>query len=373
MMKLKKKYGKVKFVLLNILCFALVLVLSLSLMLSLNLRMMVQEEQIPIAAQDMPLESIPIDGSTMAEYVHRHFVQDDRVSVESVEKVMKEGTFADFAAELTERYNTYLRDGGEFPSVSADEFVKLIEENQDLILQETGLRFLEPDKQKLRESMSDMVEEWNAAAADTMHKGVKAFAVKAVLSIWLPIVLGVLLLALLVWMIVIHVRSAAPVSKAFKTYGVAVFIPSVLMTALSILSDIIVAVKLPAFGKWDNFLYDGAGIFVCGILAAIVLFGISALLGLFRKKAKKEDEKSDEQEEIYDGFFGEQKPTEPEKTTEEPEAQPKEEPEAQPEEEPEEQAQRRFCRNCGQPLVNPDAKFCYKCGNVQEHVSGEES
>ncbi|MBR4101566.1 MAG: zinc ribbon domain-containing protein [Oscillospiraceae bacterium] len=362
MMKNKKKYGKPKFVLLTILCFVLTMVLSLALMVSLNLRTMVQEESLPTAVGQVELARIPVDGATMAEYVHKYFIQDERVSLESVEKVMKEGTFSEFTAELTERYNTYLREGGEFPTVSADEFVRLIEENEELILEETGLRFLEPDKQKLRESMSDMVEEWNAAAADTMHKGVKAFAVKAVLSIWLPIVLGVLLLALLVWMIVIHVRSTVSAGKAFKTYGVAVFIPSVLMTALSILSDIIVAVKLPVFGRADNFLYEAIGVYVLGILAAAVIFGIGILCNLItsgRKKPQTAAASSEQQEEIYDGFFGEAKNTAAEEAP-------------QPVEEAEEQAQRKFCRNCGQPLVNPDAKFCYKCGNVQEHVKTEE-
>ena len=31
-----------------------------------------------------------------------------------------------------------------------------------------------------------------------------------------------------------------------------------------------------------------------------------------------------------------------------------------------------YCRNCGQPLVNPDARFCYKCGNVQEAVKHDD-
>ncbi len=362
MMKNKKKYGKPKFVLLDILCFVLVMVLSLLLMVSLNLRIMVQEESLPAAVGQVELARVPVDGSTMAEYVHKYFIQDERVSVESVEKVMEQGTFSEFTAQLTERYNTYLREGGEFPTVSADEFVRLIEENEELILEETGLRFLEPDKQKLRESLSDMVEEWNAAAEDTMHRGIKAFAVKAVLSIWLPIVLGVLLLALLVWMIVIHVRSAASVGKAFKTYGIAVFIPSVLMTAMTILSDILVAVKLPVFGRVDNILYEGAGVYALGILTAAVIFGLGVLCTLItsgRTKPQTAEAAVEKQEEIYDGFFGETQNKAAVETVD-------------PEVEPEEQAQRKFCRNCGQPLVNPDAKFCYKCGNVQEHVNTEE-
>ncbi len=274
---------------------------------------------------------------------------------------MKKGTFSEFTAELTERYNTYLREGGEFPTVSADEFVKLIEENEDLILEETGLRFLEPDKQKLRDSMTGMVEDWNAAAEDSLHKGVKAFAVKAVISVWLPVVLSILLLALLVWMIVIHVRSSASVGKAFKTYGVAVFVPSVLMTALSVLSDIIVAVKLPVFGAADNFLHHAAGIYALGILAAAVILALGILCDRItsgRRKSQTEAQQ-EPQKEIYDGFFGDEKNPAAEA--------------AQPEEEPEEPAQRKFCRNCGQPLVNPDAKFCYKCGNVQEHIRMEET
>ena len=51
---------------------------------------------------------------------------------------------------------------------------------------------------------------------------------------------------------------------------------------------------------------------------------------------------------------------------------PQETPEAEAAEETSEpEMKRQFCRNCGQPLVNPDAKFCYKCGHVQEQIHPE--
>ncbi|MDE5564505.1 MAG: hypothetical protein K2I93_05070, partial [Oscillospiraceae bacterium] len=33
---------------------------------------------------------------------------------------------------------------------------------------------------------------------------------------------------------------------------------------------------------------------------------------------------------------------------------------------------RHYCRFCGEPLVNSDAKFCYKCGTTQEQVKQDE-
>lgn len=359
MMKNKKKYGKPKFVLLNVLCFVLVMVLGTSLMASLSLRYTVQEELLPVTAKQLPLSEIPVNDSTAAQFILDEFIQDERVSVENVQKVMEDGTFSTFLAELTERYNTYLREGGEFPQVQSEEFVKLIEENADLIYAETGLRFLDADKQKLRENLSEPISEWNAAAEQSMHKGVSGFAVKASVSLWLPIVLGILLLAVMVWMIVIYVRSGFRTGTAFKMYAIALFVPSILVVLATIAANILVAVKSPTLGKTVALLNNCVWAFAIGVLAAAVIFGLGILCN-FIVKGKKAP--AAQAEEVYDGFFaGNPKPQE-----ESTEPEPKAEPEA------EEQAQRKFCRNCGQPLVNPDAKFCYKCGNVQEHVNTEE-
>ncbi len=353
---MKQKYGKPKFVLLSSLCFLLVMLLSILLMVSLSLRIMVQEKQLPAAVGQVELASVPVNDTTMAEYVLHHFIQDERVTVENVQNVMQEGTFSAFLTQLTERYNTYLTEGGEFPQLSEEDFVRLVEENADLIYAETGLEFLDPDKEKLRENLAPMVEEWNQTAVRSLHKGVSGGVVKATISLWLPIVLGVLLLLLLVWMIVIHVRRAAPVGNACKTYGIAVLIPSVLLTALVILSDVLVAVKLPVFGKADAVIFETSEIFVLGILAAAVLIGVGVLCNL---------------------IAGKRQPAAVSDTAVMPEVEPQPEPETEPEtvpaaeEAPETEPQRRFCRNCGKPLVNPDAKFCYQCGNVQEALQKE--
>ncbi len=355
MMKNKKKYGKPKFVLLNILCFVLVMVLGASLMASLSLRYTVQEELLPVTAKQLPLSELPVNDSTAAQFILDEFIQDERVSVENVQKVMDDGTFSVFLAELTERYNTYLREGGEFPQVQSEEFVRLIEENADLIYAETGLRFLDADKQKLRENLSEPISEWNAAAEQSMHKGVSGFAVKATVSLWLPIVLGVLLLAVLVWMIIIYVRSEFRAGTALKVYGIALFVPGILVVLATIAANILVAVKSPVLGDTAGLLNNCVWAFAIGVLAAAVIFGLGLLCN-FIVKGKKVP--AAEAKELYDGFFA--GTPEPKEESTEPEA------------EPEEQPQRKFCRNCGQPLVNPDAKFCYKCGNVQEHVKTEE-
>ncbi len=357
---MKQKYGKPKFVLLSSLCFLLVMLLSILLMVSLSLRIMVQEKRLPTAVGQVELAKLPVNDKTMAEYVLDHFIQDERVTVENVQTVMEEGTFSAFLTELTERYNTYLTEGGEFPQLSEEDFVRLIEENADLIYTETGLEFLDPDKQKLRENLAPMVEEWNLTAARSLHKGVSGGAVKATISLWLPIVLGVLLLLLLVWMIVIHVRRAAPVGNACKTYGIAVLIPSVLLTALVVLSDVLVAVKLPVFGKADAVIFETSEVFVVGILAAAVLIGVGALCNLIAKKRQPAAVTASDEAAI---------PEQAQESEPEPETEPVPVPAA--EEVPEPEPQRRFCRNCGKPLVNPDAKFCYQCGNVQEGAQKE--
>lgn len=362
-----KKRQTAKVVLLSILCFILVLVLGSGLLVSLTMRQTAQEKAFSAAAEKLPLAEIGMDDETVAQYILDEFIQDERVTIENVQTVMQEGTFSAFVAQLTEQYNTYLLEGGEFPKLSEEDFVHLIEENADLIYAETGLEFLDPDKQKLRDNLAPMVEDWNLTAERSMHKGVSGFAARASVSLWLPITLGVLLLILLIWMIVFHVRGGFRAGTALKTFSVALFIPGAVLALGILLADAFAGRTFPFLGDPMALLSENMlPIPVIGLLACVVLFVAGILCNLIAGK------RTPVMAAEYDAVSV---ATEPEPA---PVPEPEVQPEPQKEEEsviieasPEPEPQRRFCRNCGKPLVNPDAKFCYQCGNVQEGVEKE--
>lgn len=349
-------------VLLSILCFILTALLGAGVLITVSARRTVQERVLTAAVEKFPLEEISLTDTSAAQFILDEFIADERVSVENVQRVMQEGTFSAFAAELMDRYNAYLTDGGEFPQINAEQFVQLIEENEALILEETGLEFLEPDKQLLRENLEIPLEAWNRLMTESLHKGISGFTVKAGVSLWLPITLGVLLLAVLIWMIVFYVRGGCRVGTAFKVYSIALFLPCAVMLCGLFAVDIFAGADIPFIKDSMVLLYDTllpvAGI---GSLVCVLLFITGIACSLFSAKRRavltETEEYNGSYDSDYDDTYSNAVPEYEEPAKEIP---------AEPE------VKRQYCRNCGQPLVNPDAKFCYKCGNVQEHINSVE-
>lgn len=343
----EKKTGTV--VALSVLCCILTVLLGSGLLVSLSVRHASQEHLVSAAMEKLPLEELQIDSTTSAEFILKEFIQDERVTEEQVRTVMQQGTFSGFAADLSERYESYLNGNGAFPQLHAEDLVGLIEENQDLILRETGLEFLEPDKVKLRDNAAPLVSAWNR-----LDKGIEGMAVRSAASVWLPVVLGLLLMAVLVWMIVFYIRGGYHAGSALKVYSIALLVPCVLLLTALVLTDALGTKEMTFIESsmpmlYGNFLpFAGVGAAICAVIFCIGLL----CCGISEKRAKKA--------------------AVPMETPAPEEVSAPEETSAPANEPAESEAKRQFCRNCGQPLVNPDAKFCYKCGNVQEQIKPEE-
>ncbi len=363
-MKKERKKGGAAVAMISVLCFVLVLVCTLLLVLAISARHCVTNRAVPAAMSETSFAQLQIDGRTAAEIVLEDFVADDRVTLEDVEQLMEEGTFSEYAANLLSRYNTYLMEGGEFPELSANDFVLLIEQNEDLILERTGLEFLEPDKEKLRANLSASLDSYNTSLRQSVGSGIGGFGARAMVSVWLEVVLGVILLALLIWMIVLYVRRSCRVGTALKTYGVAAFIPCILLVICGLAGVPVLKTMEAVFAA--GLAAPAAGAMTIsaavGAFAAVMIFAVGLLCNRLTKKPVPAEAEALEE---TSAEVAEEVPAEP-SADEIPAAEPA------AAEEPEEPAQRRFCRNCGKPLVNPDAKFCYKCGNIQEHVKPAE-
>ncbi len=365
MMKTREK-KTLQVVLLSILCFILTALLGTGVLLTVSMRRAAKERVLTAAVEKFPLEELMLENSSAAQHILDEFVADERVTLENVQRIMENGTFSGFAAEIMDEYNSYLVDGGVFPQIEPEEFVRLIEENEALILEETGLEFLDPDKQKLRENLEQPLKAWNIAMEQSLHKGINGFTARATVSLWLPVTLGVFLLAILVWMVIFYVRGSFRAGTAFKVYSIALFVPCAVMLGGLCLTDLIASAEIPFIQDSMILLYDtllpvaGIGSAVCVLL--FVTGVMCSLLSAKFRPAADADEYNGSYDSEYDNTYDRFDRSTPEDTAQE-------EADTQPEE-PE--VKRQYCRNCGKPLVNPDAKFCYQCGNVQEHVSSED-
>ena len=346
-------YSTKKYILLTILAVLGVLVLTSLLLVCMTLRYYIKTSAIPQAVEAVALENIQVsqpDGSekSLAQYILDEYIQDDRITVEEVQEVLHEGTFSDFAGVLAEKYNQYLTEGGDFPEIEAQEFVTLLEQNTDLIYEKTGLRFLDPDKKKLKENLNHPLDTLNHALESYMYRGVKGFFLRTAVSLWIEILLALLLCALLVWMILIFRRGRRKIGTAFKVYSMTAVIPCMIVfTGGLLMSWLIELIHLP--GELGSALRGKTIVFSgIGVLCCIALFCFGMLWNLIAFKPASA------------GEVPENKPASRSKDIPAPLAH------TQPLTAVSETPKRQFCRFCGKKLVSPDALFCYRCGKAQD-------
>lgn len=364
-MRSQKKGSMLAVVAVSILCFILTWILTVNLMGIILLRQYALHRAVPAAVSEIVLKDVTVrdeDGSisTASEFIMENYVEDDRVTLQNIENILDQGSFTDFAATKAEQYNRFLLGESEMPVLEADEFVALIEQNQDLIYRETGLEFLEPDKEKLRSNLDAVFSRLNPSLDRSMNKGISGFALRSLFSVWLEVTVGVLLLLILAGMIVLYARNHKSVGTGLKVYSIAGFIPCILVLVGSAGMQFILShTGLAVLGNVSgHFTRDSIAVSGIGTLACVLLFMVGHLCSAIYKKAAKDAIP------VYDigdlGGFSEAEETPEIPAPAEPEPLPA------PAEEPGEPDKRKFCRCCGKPLVNPDALFCYSCGNQQK-------
>ncbi|MDE6087424.1 MAG: hypothetical protein K2G25_03465 [Oscillospiraceae bacterium] len=170
--------------------------------------------------------------------------------------------------------------------------------------------------------------------------GKKGVLLRAAISVWIEILLGILMILLLVWMIQIRIRSGKFAGTVLKIYSITTAIPCVILFISGLLlSWIFKFINLPpelgTILRGGTLLFSGTGILLCVILFC----GGMCWEGIYRKK------------------FPAQMPI-PEKIPE-----PKMELQT---ESGSESMKRKYCRFCGKKLVNSNAQFCYSCGSRQQ-------
>lgn len=340
-------------VLLSILCVVLTLCLGTQLIATLTAHFYVKRGSIPQAVRSVSLDRLEIEEGngqrkSAAQYILDHYVQDDRVTVDNVERVLRDGTFTDYAGDLVAQYNDYLRGEADFPELTADSVVGLIEENEGLIREETGLQFLEPDKEKLRQELAQPLDDTNRVLEHSLYVGVSGISARAQAKLWPILLLSVLLLAVFVWLITIHVRWKGSAAGACKVFAVTLCIPCLVTLLIGAAGGVSLS-KLHLEAFTESFAHLRPELLMTGgigVLFCIAVFGAGMLLGL-RRKAPLPAAPSDESTQALRSAPFLQKPETPSEDV------------------------RRFCRFCGKPLVGPDALFCYQCGQSQTETKGD--
>ncbi|MBR3629011.1 MAG: hypothetical protein IKN55_00860, partial [Oscillospiraceae bacterium] len=240
------------------------------------------------------------------------------------------------------------------PLITADDIHSAMDFNDSTIRLHTGLNAAAELEPQVQENAAAACEAYNTAVTDTMTKGLSAFCLNAAVSRWIWYVLGGLLLVLLIWMTVIHVKGKKSVGTAFKAFSIAACIPCFVLLLWGALCVPLLGWTGTGYLQSAAKMLRGTWLMIgaIGVLGCIALFGIGAIAGKIAVKRASAPASV---------------PAQPAQAP-----APAAEPPAPAAETPQ-NLTRRFCRFCGEPLVNNDALFCYKCGSKQAPVSLEKN
>lgn len=280
----------------TIICFILLMITTLCLILTLSFRTVVNKNLLVKSVEKVELAEIEVeDGKKLDQYIYDEYIADERITVENVDNLLKDPFIKDFLTEKINAYQNFALDDGELPYITSDDIVKLIDDNQELLFNEAGLRFLEPDKAELKDDLSalDDFEKFSRETLDTtfMTKLVQTFFSYANV-IFLIVLMAVILIQ---WFIVYKVNARRG-AKVLINYGIAVMIPSLL-----VLTGVLVFTFAPDMDIADKIFSSAKTPFYVLSLIFIVLGGLIMAAGLpFIKKKNAEETSVEEMTEISD-------------------------------------------------------------------------
>lgn len=337
---------------LTMLCGLLTFLLTVLLLVSVSVRLHVTRNEPAKAASAVQLDKVYVKneaGTTvsLAKLIAEDYIQDSSVAEENMQTVLREGSFRYILGDKVNVWNTWLLSGdGELPEITEEECIAALKQNYALFYRETGFQLNAEGEATLRSSLQERLPALNKQLRSRLDNPLT----HGMADGWLGVLAGVLLAASLVWMIVIQVSGGNSAGSAFIRCSTVAFVPSLLLllggaAGKAVLSE--TAYPDAVSQLKETWLTVGC----IAVLGCAVLFGFGMiwkqLSGNRSAKAAPAPQSAPAE-----------KPAPKEKSA------PAEEAPKAPEEEP--APARRYCRFCGKPLVNNDAKFCYKCGKKQE-------
>lgn len=253
----------------SVICFILLVISSICLIFTLSLRTIVNRDMLVKAVNKADFSKIEVDdGMLLNEYIYKTYVNDERITVENVDNILSDSFIKEFFIDKINAYKNFALDNGKLPYVTPDEIINLIDDNSNLLFDEVGLRFLEPDKNQLRDDLSELKDFENFS-----HKYIdSSFGTKLVHTFFSYaniIFLSVLIIIILIQWIIIYKANSRRAAKAFNKYGMAIAIPSTILFLGSIIFYILIKF-IPE--------YSFANMFLSSSLVPLILYSAVVML-----------------------------------------------------------------------------------------------
>ena len=232
----KKPYSGKKVFGLSLLCFVLTLVLSLTLTVCVTAHRHVYYDMIADAAASVPLQYVQVKGADgqkipLGAYINQTYIRSDRYTDAQIANILRDGDLnmrvgekAGMLAQYIALHKSHPEDV-QLPLITSEDIHYAFEYNASTIRLHTGLNDAAELEPQVQANAAADCEAYNTRLTNTLTKGLSAFLISTAVSGWIWYVLGGLLLVLLIWMIVIHVKGQKSVGTAFKAFSIAASLP----------------------------------------------------------------------------------------------------------------------------------------------------
>lgn len=219
----------------SIVCSILLVISVICIVLTMSFRNIVNNNILVDTIKDVDISSLEVydeSGKTVKlnEYIYNNYIDDDRISVQNVDNVLNDPFIKDFIIEKLEGYQDFCMDKGEMVYITSDDIVSLIDENSDLLFNEAGLQFLEPDKQQLRNDLS-VLDDFKEFSDNYLTGWFTSGLIHTFFSFANVVFLAALMAVILIQWIVIYKLNSRKIGKVLRKYSIVLIIPSFLIFA----------------------------------------------------------------------------------------------------------------------------------------------
>ncbi|MGN1480468.1 zinc ribbon domain-containing protein [Porcipelethomonas sp.] len=273
----------------SVICTILLALSVIFIILTMSLRNIVNNNILIDTVKNIDLCEVQVEDESgkavkLDQYIYDNYIDDERITVSNVDNVLSDPFIKDFVIEKLEGYQAFFMDEGDIVYITSDDIVNLIDENSELLYNEAGLRFLEPDKQQLKDDLSGL-DKFSQFSEDYLTGWFSSGLIHTFFSFANVIFLAVLMAVIFIQWIVVYKLNARRAGKVFRKYGIAMIVPSavILISSVSLifLNKEGIVNALVTDIKWS---FTIASVNILGI--GIALLAISVPMCMKKNKAQ---------------------------------------------------------------------------------------
>ncbi|MDE5648924.1 MAG: zinc ribbon domain-containing protein, partial [Oscillospiraceae bacterium] len=206
------------------------------------------------------------------EYIYNNYIDDERITVQNVDNVLNDPFIKDFIIEKIEGYQNFCMDEGDMVYITSDDVVNLIDENSNLLFNEAGLNFLEPDKEQLRNDLR-VLDDFKDFSDNYLTGWFSSGLIHTFFSFANVVFLAVFMAVILIQWIMVYKLNARRIGRVLRKYSVVLIVPSFLIFASTFsflfLEKSSILNTLTSDLKWSFTISSGI-IFAIGVVLLLI-------------------------------------------------------------------------------------------------------